>query len=244
MPQQVSPRDGASTPKKLRKRQHQHESAASEAASTLSEHSPSKHSGTPGSEGTPTNVLKPKKSVRFSNLFAFFRKPDPESLGSDYSRRNSSPEDLRTPKRDRPGVLEHPPLEGSSVPSSPMKFTRHSRRLSNHVRRQCSSHSMAERSRYNASSEQSDVSGPSTIEVPGKMGESSTKAEMYSCPRRRDTFSMMQLYRAGVKNHDESPSRSSSSSDSYERAALSWEASVGAKRPGNTANNQLEDGKR
>lgn len=83
----------------------------------------------------------------------------------------------------------------------------------------------------------------SATDVPGKMGELSMNAEMYSCSSRRDTFSMMQLYRAGIANDDGSPSRSSSSSDSYERASLSWEASVGAKRSGNAANSQLEDGK-
>ena len=166
---------------------------------------------------------KRKKSVRFDPL-SWFRKSEPESLNLSTTSRKTSSDSSVNVARSRPRELERSLSLSSSSSSSPMKFTRHRPTASRRQSRQSSLHSIPEE--------------PSRSQSPASVTASDLD-DREGKNRRSDTsttpISLAQLHQAAFQDDDRSPSGSSSSSDSFERASLCWEASVGPKRASSAA---------
>lgn len=194
----------------------------------------------PGSS-RPLTTPNAKKSVKKydndnnnnNHPFSWFRKTMPAAIRDRGSIPSSSPKSTRSPGRllDTSVSSTFSSKNNNAVSTSPMKFTRHGR----HHHRPLSRHhgrpnSMAATSEESPKSQRrSESPGYMTVddlsEWRGKRPDAHT-SETHASPG--------QLHVAREVDHrDDSASLSGSSntsSDSFERATLCWEASVGPKR--------------
>lgn len=193
----------------------------------------------PGSS-RPLTTPNAKKSVKKydndnnnnNHPFSWFRKTMPDAIRDRGSIPSSSPKSTRSPGRvlDTSVSSTFSCKNNNAVSTSPMKFTRHGhhhRPLSRHHGRPIPMAATSEESPK--SQRRSESPGYMTVddlsEWRGKRPDAHT-SETHASPG--------QLHVAREVDHrDDSASLSGSSntsSDSFERATLCWEASVGPKR--------------